>query len=328
MGKLDLKRLRKQRAEIAQRSGRGNFWKTGPGTNIVRLMLWNSAQTGNFEFFRPITMHQERGTPPVICGRSVARDGRAGSDCDKCDHADAVRQEDGREAASGFKAKIRYVLNVVPLVKGDEKFKQRRVYPYWAPKILGEQIIKIISDCDECESADDYFGPKGLDFKITYNPKAAPVAMYSVKVLPKVKSEELDPALFKKFTDLYEDDALEPAWYLAEKGPAEDKPEPEDEPEESDDEPEPEVDDEPEEKPEANEPEVDYEGNPCPEEGTVLRPDADGDLIWSYTKDEIEALIKKHRRGKKWAAEETDEGLGYFDPLVEGEDPSFTIPWK
>ena len=334
MGLSDIREMRKR---IAAGNNRGNFWKPGKGTNLVRLIMWPSPVTGkNDEFVRQIHMHQQRGTPPSICGRSLARDKRKSEDCEKCDVYSEIFASDGREAAGEYKAKERYVFLVVPLMKGDEVFKQRKPVPFWSAKTLGEAMVNIIGDCDEVEKSSEYFGPKGLNFKITFDPTAAPVAMYSVKVLPKARSEELDSDCFTPIQDLYAADSLEPQWFLdqmaegAADEPQEETPVSAPEPKaKAAPKPAPapveEVEEEAPPAPTAAQ-EVDYEGNAAPQDNMTLMADDDGDMVWAFTLAQVEELIAKGRKKSKFTAGETESGIGYFEPKGDGEC-TWTRPW-
>lgn len=218
MAKLNLDRVRKNRDDRKARDAKGNggYWKCGPGVNRVRLVLFQSSVTGNEEYCREFKYHQEQGGQPTICGKSPDRFGNESDECPECDRAKAVYEDEGKDGAKGMWARDRTAFLIVPLEKASKPFKNPKLYPFWAAKSVAAAIDGILADCDEVADVRDYFGPEGLDFKITFNPKASPMEMYQTKVMPKVKSESLDPAIFADAPekDLYRDDSLEPVGWV------------------------------------------------------------------------------------------------------------------
>lgn len=218
---LNLSDIKTKRREIVAEQSRGNLWRPGKGSNRIRLSTWESPVTGKTEFFREIWMHQSgKGQPVHVCGNSPDRTGVRSGKCQHCDQYNAIVAGEGKQKAQPFKVKKRFVFVCVPVEKMDAPFTARKPFQFAAAQLVGDAIIKIVSDCDEVKNVNDYFGSRGLDFRINFDPDAPPVAMYSVKVLPKIKSDDLDPALFAQVTaiDPFGDDAHEPPWYLEAQG--------------------------------------------------------------------------------------------------------------
>jgi hypothetical protein len=218
---LNLSDIKTKRREIEAAQSRGNVWRPGKGNNRVRLAVWDSPVTGKTEFFREVWIHQAgKGSPAYVCGNSPSRDGTRSGKCPHCEQYDAIVAAEGKVKAQPFKVKKRYYFVCVPVEKMDQPFKARRAFQFAAAQVVGDAIIKTVSECDEVANVNDYFGTRGLDFKITFDPDAPPANMYGVKVMPQPKSEVLDPALFQQALalDPFADDACEPAWYLEAQG--------------------------------------------------------------------------------------------------------------
>ena len=153
---LNIKDLRKQRAAIKERQGGGDYFKPGTGTNRVRLALWDSAVLGGKTvYFRERKLHQQRGAPPVACDRSPARTGEIRGECVRCDHYSEVYEQEGRDPASGYKAKTRFEFVVVPIEKGDKPFGKPRLLTWSAAQTIGTAIVDLIADGDECENPNE-----------------------------------------------------------------------------------------------------------------------------------------------------------------------------
>lgn len=222
---LNLSDITNKRREIQAEQARGNDWRPGKGSNRFRFATWDSKITGKTEFFREIWIHQAgKGAPVFVCNASKARTGEKRNACPHCEQYEAVRKAESREKAQPFKSKKRFVFLGVPTEKMDQPFKSRKVFPFVAAQLVGDAVLAIVAACDEVADVNDYFGPNGLDMKITFDPDAPPASMYSVKVLPKNPakgmSEPMDPALFKDISkmDPYADDLREPAWFLEAQG--------------------------------------------------------------------------------------------------------------
>lgn len=224
---LNIADIRQERVAVQAEQQRGNVWKPGKGGNRVRLASWTSPVTGKFEWRRLVWIHQNgKGAPIFICGNSPARTGERRQGCVHCEQYEAVRAAEGAKKAAPFKSKKRYNMICVPLEKQDQPFKSRKAFLFPAAQMVGDAVLALLSAGDEVADVNDYFGPNGLDFKIMFDPDAPPVSMYGVKVLPKNPAKELgialDPALFSQAAlnalDPYQNDTLEPGWYLEAQG--------------------------------------------------------------------------------------------------------------
>jgi hypothetical protein len=282
------------KAKSAARGGsNANWWKPSPGNNVVRLFAFN--HDGEGEFFRELRMHQPPKGKPQPCGKNTASNGETRSECSLCDEARRIEQERGRDAASRFRARTRYAFIVVPIRDGGNLVpaEDRKPKVWQASKTVGEKILDCVCDDDIVDDPAEFFGCKGLNVKIKYDPDAKGADMYATSVLQAAKAKTLAGTLQDEAQkmDLFADMSLEPEWFVAEGGAATTSSE--SEPEDDDDD----FDDEDEDGDEADESEADEDGDEADESEAEDESEADDEVPEEVLDEVREARAKLEKDG-------------------------------
>lgn len=230
MGKLNLNSVRASAKAVKADKGKGGgkFFRTVEGKNVLRLFTYDSGIVKD-EDGEPVTRLERAirkhygvdGVKVQKCERTLAPDGRAHTECEVCTRVQEIADEEGEEKVKRLRSNKKFVINLVPIIVGDEALTGEPKMTTWeAPTTVIESILAVLEDA---EDPSIYFGLNGRDLMVKYDPNADPKSQYVATFRdaePSAKTsavlKKYGPALLKGVLDLDSAADLNPDWYIAE----------------------------------------------------------------------------------------------------------------